>query len=74
MKRREPEALGISKVVKRKSTVSSMFLLDYTLCQVAKLSKTLQAVQVDLSIISSLVDSTLHSLDDSLLPAANWVL
>ena len=37
-------------------------------------SKTLQAVQVDLSIISSLVDSTLHSPDDSLRPAANWVL
>ena len=29
---------------------------------------------MDLSIISSLVDSTLHSLDDSLLPAANWVV
>ena len=29
---------------------------------------------MDLSIISSLVDSTLHSLDHLLLPAGNWVL
>lgn len=42
--------------------------------QVAKLSKTLQAEKLDLTIISSLVDATLHTLDDALLPAANWVL
>ena len=42
--------------------------------QVAKLSKTLQTENLDLSIISSLVDATLHMLDDAVLPAANWVL
>ena len=29
---------------------------------------------MDLSIISSLVDAALHTLDDVLLPAANWML
>ena len=38
----EPEALGISKALCKKSTVSAMFLLDYVLPQVGKLSKTLQ--------------------------------
>ena len=70
----EPEALGISKAMNKKSTILAIFLLDYTLPQVAKLSKSLQAVKLDLTIISALVDSTLHALDDSLLPAANWVL
>ena len=54
-------------------TVNS-FSSDYALPQVAKLSKTLQAEKLDLTIISSLVDATLHTLDDALLPAANWVL
>lgn len=70
----EPEALGISKVLSKKPTVSAIFHLDHTLPQVAKLSKTLQAVKLDLSIIPSLVDSTLHTLDDALLLDANWVL
>ena len=39
-----------------------------------KLSKTRQTKQLDLSAISCLVDSVLHSLDDDLTPAANWVL
>ena len=51
-----------------------MYLLDYILPQVYKLSKTLQKENLDLSIISSLVDATLHTLEDVLLPAANWVL
>ena len=50
------------------------FLLDYTLPQVAKLSKTLQTENLDLSIVSSLVDATLHTLEDAITPAANWVL
>ena len=29
---------------------------------------------MDISIISSLVKCTLHSLDESVLPTANWVL
>jgi len=35
----EPEALGISKALSKKSTISAMFLLDYVLPQVTKLSK-----------------------------------
>jgi len=49
-------------------------MLDYILPQVAKLSRTLQTEQLDLSMIPSLVNATLHTLDDSVLPSANWVL
>ena len=58
----------------KQNTTAAIFLLDYTLPQVAKLSKTLQTENLDLSIISSLVDATLHTLDDAVLPAANWVM
>ena len=71
---REPEALGLSRALGKRTTTAAIFLLDYTLPQVAKLSKTLQTENLDLSIISSLVDATLHTLDDAVLPAANWVM
>jgi len=51
-----------------------MSLLDYVLPQVAKLSKTLQTEKLDVTVISSLVEATLYSIDDALTPAANWVL
>ena len=70
----QPEALGISKALSSKSTVSAVYLLDYVVPQVAKLSKTLQSEKLDLTVISSLVEATLYSLDDALSPAANWVL
>ena len=70
----QPEALGISKALSSKSTVSTVYLLDYVLPQVAKLSKILQSEKLDLTVISSLVEATLYSLDDALSPAANWVL
>ena len=38
------------------------------------MSKSLQTEKLDLSIISSLVDATLHTLEDVLQPAAKWVL
>ena len=38
------------------------------------MSKSLQTEKLDLSIISSLVDVTLHTLEDVLQPAAKWVL
>ena len=38
------------------------------------MSRTLQTEHLDLSVISSLVDATLHTLDDTVLPSANWVL
>ena len=40
----------------------------------AKLSKSLLTKQLDLSMISSLVDAVLHALDDAIIPAAFWVL
>ena len=51
-----------------------MYMLDYILPQVAKLSKTLQTEHLDVLLIPSLIDSTLCALDDKVLPAANWVL
>ena len=58
----------IKKIQRQLSSYST------TLPQVAKLSKTLQTENLDLSIISSLIDATLHTLDDAVLPAANWVM
>jgi len=55
-----------------KSTISAMFLLDYVLPQVTKLSKTLQTEKLDATVISSL--TTLHFIYVALTPAANWVL
>ena len=69
----EPEALGLSKALSKQSTVAAMYMLDYVLPQVTKLSRTLQEEHLDLSI-SSLGNATLHTLDDTVLPSANWVL
>ena len=54
--------------------MSAIFLLDFVLPLVIKLSKCLQTEKLDLSIISSLVHATLHTIDEALLPAANGVL
>ena len=70
----EPEALGIGRALCKPSTVAAMYLLDYALPQVAKLSRALQAERIDLTAITPLVDATLNTLDDVTLPAANWVL
>ena len=51
-----------------------MYLLDYILPQVAKLSRALQTKHLVLSLISSLVDAILNSLDGAILSSANWVL
>ena len=69
----EPEALGIKKALCKKSTIAAIYLLDYVLPQVAKLSRALQTENLDLSMISSLLDATLHSIDDAVL-SSNWVL
>ena len=63
----EPEALGIKKVICKKSTIAAIYLLDYVLPQVTKLSRALQTENLDLSMISSLLDATLHSIDDAVL-------
>ena len=69
----EPEALGLSKALSSHSAIAAMYLLDYILPQVAKLSRALQTKHLNLSLISSVVDATLNSLD-GILPSANWVL
>ena len=63
----EPEALGIKKALCKKSTIAAIYLLYYVLPQVAKLSRALQTENLDLSMISSLLDATLHSIDDAVL-------
>ena len=45
----EPEALGISKALSKESTLSAVFLLDFVLPLVIKLSKCLQTEKLDLS-------------------------
>ena len=60
----EPEAVGISRALCKPSTVAAMYLLDYALPQVAKLSRALQAERIDLTAITPLVDATLNTLDD----------
>ena len=67
----EPEDLGLSQALSSHSTIAARYLLDYILPQVAKLSRALQTKHLDLSPISSLVDATLNSLDDAILPSAN---
>ena len=67
-----PETLGLYKALSKCTTIAAIYLLDYTLPLVAKLSKSLQAKHLDLSMLSSLVGS--HTLDDAITPAAYWVL
>ena len=69
----EPEALGLSKALSSHS-IAALYLLDYILPLVAKLSRALQTKHLDLSLISSQVDATLNSLDNAMLPSENWVL
>ena len=57
----KPEALGL-------------YIVDYVVPQMAKLSRTLQTEHFDLSVVSSLLNATLHTLDDSVLLSANWLL
>ena len=64
----------LSKALSKQSTVAAIYMLDYVLPQVAKLSRTLQTEHLDLSVKSSLVGATLYTLYDTLLPSANWVL
>ena len=70
----KPEALGISRALCKPSTVSAMYLLDYVLPQVAKLSRALQAERIDPTAITPLVDATLNTLDNVTLHVANWIL
>ena len=51
-----------------------MYLLDYALPQLAKLSKALQTEKLDLSVVSSVIEAAIQSIDDAVLPAANWML
>ena len=70
----EPEALGLHRALCQFTTIAAIYLLDYILPNVAKLSKTLQTKQLVLSVIYSLVEAVLKSLDDAITPSANWVL
>ena len=69
-----PESLGLKTALCKKSKIYAMYLLDYILPQLAKLSKALQTEKLDLSVVFSVVDATIQSIDDAMQPAANWVL
>ena len=47
----EPEAPGLSKALSSHFTIAAMYLLDYILPQVAKLSCALQTKHLDLSLM-----------------------
>ena len=61
----EPEALGLHKALCQFTTIAAIYLLDYILRNVAKLSKTLQTKQL---VIYSLAEAVLKSLDDAITP------
>ena len=69
-----PEASELYKALSKFTTIAAIYLLDDTLLLVAKLSNSLQTKQLDLSMISSLVNAVLHALDDAITLAAYWVL
>ena len=64
----ETETLGLSKALSNDST---MYLPDYILPQVANIGHAILTKHLDLSHISSLVDATLNSLVDAILPSEN---
>ena len=68
-----PEALGLYKALSKSTTIAAN-IYWITLYQVAKLSKSLQTKQIDLSMVSALVNAVLLALDDVITPAAYWVL
>jgi len=39
-----------------------------------RLQNLVKPCKLKITIVSSLVEATLHSIDDALIPAANWVL
>ena len=70
----EPEAQGLSRALSKQSTATAMYMVDYILPQVGKLSRILQTEHLDLSLISILVDSILQTHKNAISPAANWGL
>ena len=61
-----PEALGLYKALSKSTSFAAIYLLDYTLLIVANV----QTKQLDLSMISFLVDAVLHILNDAITPVA----
>ena len=55
----------------KQSTLFTIYLLN---CFSTVLQKCLQLEKLDLAIIASVVGATLHTPDDLLQPAANWLL
>ena len=70
----EPEELGLTKILTTSSRLFATYLLDFVLLRGLKLSKCLQSQNSDLTLISSLLDATLHTLNDVIQPAANRLL
>ena len=71
-----PEALDLNRALSKHFIVVAiyMYMLNYVFPLVAKQSRTLQTEHLDLSVASSLFNTTLHTLVVSVYPSANWVL
>ena len=54
---REPEALSLSTDLSKHYTVVAIYVLDYVLLQVAKLSRTRQTEHLELSVVSKPVSA-----------------
>ena len=63
--------MGLYKALSKFTTIAAIYLLDYTLPLVAKLSVFKQN---SLICPHLLIDAVLYTLDDAIIPAAYWVL
>ena len=67
-----PEALGLYKALSKLTTTAAIYPLDYTTIR-GQPRKSYQIKQLDLSVISSLINAVLH-VDDANTPGAFCVL
>ena len=71
----EPEAFVPSRALSSHYTIAALYLLTTFFLKWQSLAVPYRpSKHFDLSPISSLVDATLNSLDDAILPSENWVL
>ena len=70
----EPEALGLSKALSSLSKIAPVYLLEYILPNLAKLSRAIQSNHLDHTLNSSLVEASFNKLDNPILSSENWVL
>ena len=60
----DPETLGIKIALCEQSTIAAIYLHEYVLLQVVKLNKAFKTEHMDLSYVSGIMNTTLHSPKD----------